>query len=153
MAETIQLKGRIRWTQRLFTPDTFENKSFWSVLFVPNRDELDTILTLQGQGVKNVLKKDGDDYTITYKRPTEKKMKGEVVKFDPPVVIGPDGKQLTDNTIGNDSKATVTLTVYEHRIPGSTRKAKAVRLDKVEITELVPYEQKNSEETKSESYY
>lgn len=146
MTEKVKLTGRVKWTNRLFNPDVnpTDGKASWSVDFYP--DNQDILFTFQAQGMKNTIRKDDDGMHAIYRRPTEKMMRGELVKFDPPKVTGPDGKAWDQNVmIGNGSKATVDLHIYEHNTP-TGRKAKAARLEGVQITELVPYENKKSEE-------
>jgi len=141
MAERVKLNGKVKWTNRLFEAETYtgpdgRTETSWSVLFYPDDKALDTIYSLQSQGVKNTIRRDEEGFSIRYKRPTERKMKGEVVTFQPPVVSGPDGSPWDKNvSIGNGSAAVIDLTVYSHHIPGSTtgKKAKACRLEGVQI--------------------
>jgi hypothetical protein len=70
----------------------------------------------------------------TFRRPTQKVIKDEIVVFNPPVVIDADGNPLTKETaIGNGSKVTVKVEIYGTRM-GTGHTLEAVRVD-----ELVPY--------------
>jgi hypothetical protein len=139
MAERIKVKGKIKWANGLFdlktltAPDGRED-TFWSVSFYPDDKGLDIVYNLQSQGVKNNIRRDEDGFNINYKRPKVKKMRGEMVEFDPPYVTGPDGSKWDrSEQINQMAEAEVDLAVYSHQIPGSTKKAKAVRLEGVQV--------------------
>lgn len=150
MADRIKVTGKVKWAHRLFNPETFNDKTTWNVEFYP--DDIDIFYALQRQGMKNVIKKDDDGFHLKLSRPVEKPTRKGVLKFDPPKIKGPDPDE-PPTSIGNDSKVEVDLSVYEHTIPGSTKKAKAIRLEGVTVTELVEYNNNKTEETVDNSYY
>lgn len=136
-AETIYLKGKAKWANRLFVPDIEYKK--WSLSLYPDAVSLETVRDLQAQGVKNVVKKDEDGYHVNLGRPTEKSIRGKVVAFNPPVVTDKDDNAFA-GPIGNGSDVTVKMEVYSHGTPGGG-KAKAMRLAAVRVDNLVPFEQ------------
>lgn len=70
-------------------------------------------------------------------RPTMKLIKDKVVQFDPPELVGPDGKtEWTGGSIGNGSELTCKVVVYD------TMKGKGVRLEKVRVDVHVPFAEK-----------
>lgn len=113
----------------------------WTCMLYPNNESLEKIRELQGQGLKNTLKKDEDGYNATFSRPVEKTFKKSGLErkigFSPVEVLGPDGKPY-DGLIGNGSDITVKLEVYQHNTPGGG-KAKAARLSAIRIDNLVPF--------------
>lgn len=70
---------------------------------------------------------------ITFRRPERKLIKGDVVEFGPPDVFGPNGEQDYRELIGNGSKVSVNVSVYD------TMKGKGHRLNSVHVLELVKY--------------
>lgn len=134
---SIYLVGKCAWANRLFVPDIEYKK--WSVKLYPNQESLDIIRDLQAEGVKNVLKKDDDGYNISLGRPTEKVIRGKVVAFSPPTIVDADGNAFA-GPIGNGSDLTVKMDVYSHPVPGTQKRAKAMRLVSVRVDNLVPFD-------------
>ena len=134
--EEVYFKGKAKWANRLYVPDIEYKK--WSLVLYPDAEALEIIRDLQAQGVKNTLKKDDDGYYITLGRPTEKVMRGKVVAFTPPLVLDTEGNQTT-SPIGNGSDVKVKMEVYSHGTP-TGGKAKAMRLQGVQILNLIPYD-------------
>lgn len=138
----IKLKGKFKWAQHLTNPqEPFNNSDpskpkapTWNVAFYPDKEALEVIRDLQGEGLKNVIKKDEDGYCTRFSRPVWREIKGKKEAMSPPVVTGADPTK-----IGNGSEGIITLDVYEHNTPGGKTKAKAARLFGVEITTLVEY--------------
>jgi len=143
MADRLRLKGKVYWCNGLFEAQTLtspdgKTDTFFGVLFSPDDNYLDTLYDLQRQGMKNQIGRDPDKgFTIRFKRPLEKKIRGEMVDFGPPKVKDASGHPWNkDELIPNGSEATVDLIVYSHQVPNSTKKAKAVRLEEVQIVSL-----------------
>jgi hypothetical protein len=112
----------------------------WKVTVHPTEASLEKVRELQGEGIKNVLKKDDDGYKVTFSRPTQKMVKGKVIGLTPPEVLQADGKTpLTGVLVGNGSDGTVKLEVYSHGTPGGG-KAKAARLLSIKVDNLIPFE-------------
>ena len=84
-----------------------------------------------GLGLK--IKEDSEGSLVTFKRPMEKLIKGEVVHFGPPKVFNPDGTEMTEGLIGNGSTVTVKIQKYD------TLKGPGHRLESVRVDNLVEY--------------
>lgn len=148
-AESLILKGKCKWANRLFIPDIEYKK--WSLVLYPDTDSLEKIRDLQAEGMKNVLKKDEDGYHVAFSRPTEKVIRGKVVAFDPPTIVDFQ-EQPFAGPIGNGSDVTVKLEVYQHSVPGTQKKAKAARVMSVRVDNLVPFEkEKDFTDTEKEN--
>lgn len=133
--EYVFVRGKLSWV-RTTQPNEWGK---WTCTIHPDNASLETIRELQGQGVKNVLKKDDDGYFTTFSRPTQKMMKGKVVGLTPPEVLDKEGKPLAkDILVGNGSDGIVKLEVYSHGTPGGG-KAKAARLMAIKVENLIPY--------------
>lgn len=144
MTDTVYIKGKLSWVKSN-QPDEWGK---WKVTVHPDNAGLEKIRELQGEGIKNVLKKDEDGYKTTFSRPTQKMIKGKVVGLTPPEVLvldgtNPDGtvktKPLTGVLVGNGSDGIVKLEVYQHSTPGGG-KAKAARLVSIRVDNLIPFE-------------
>ena len=140
--EFVFLKGKLKWC-RVHQPNKFGK---WATDIYLSGDDLEKVRELQSQGMKNVLKKDEDGYYTTFSRPTSKELRGKIIGYAPPEVLDgsqilPDGSNppLRDVLIGNGTDATIKLEVYEHRVPGTDKKAKAARLLSIRVDNLVPF--------------
>jgi hypothetical protein len=134
-SEYIFIQGKVKWFRHK-VPNKW-NK--WSVQIHPNDAGLEKIRELQGEGVKNTLKKDEDGYYASFSRPVTKETStGKILSFKPVEVFDIDGNPF-DGNVGNDSDATLKLEVYSHATPGGG-KAKAVRWVSARIDNLVPFE-------------
>jgi hypothetical protein len=144
LSNYIKLKGKFYWAQYLVNPqepfndpDPKEPKApTWNITFAPDKDALEIIRDLQGEGIKNVIKKDREtnENRVRFSRPSWIKRRGVHEPMSPPKVVGADPKK-----IGNGSEGILTLDVYEHNTPGGKAKVKAARLYGVEITKLVEF--------------
>src|SRR5712671_946896 len=102
MAKTdyVFLQGKTKW----FRPNAPNEWGKWTHVLYPNEESLNKIRDLQTStdkttGIKNILKKDEDGYSITLSRPTSKTIKGKVVGFAPPEVLEVDGKTPLRNAL------------------------------------------------------
>jgi len=127
------LKGKFKWAN-LVKPDKFGN---WKIVLYPDNEGLDKIRELQAKGLKNVIGKDDDGYYVTFRRPENKKVAGELRGFTPPLVLREDGSVCTD-LVGNGSDGYVKIEVYDYK-PPIGQPAKAARLVSVRVDNLVPY--------------
>lgn len=134
------LQGKSKWA-KLITPDLNPNGGKkWKIDLYPNEESLQKINKLKEEGLMNVLKKDDDGYYMTFGRPTEKVMRGQIVAFTPPVILDKD-LNITDGlTIGNGSDVTLSIEVYQFNKPGGAKKAIAARLKAVRVDNLVTFE-------------
>jgi hypothetical protein len=69
---------------------------------------------------------------VTFRRPQQKLIKDELVKFGPPSVMDNTGQPLT-KLLGNGSKVTVKVIVYD------SMKGKGHRLEAVKVDELIEF--------------
>lgn len=143
------LEGELYWA-RTQSPELkpFKNKPTdpdeyqWKVMLRPTQESLSKILDLQAKGCKNKLGKDEKGYTVNFNRPSVRYKKTQngpwvaLEKFEAPKVTL-NGQAFND-LIGNGSKGSVTVEVYEHNAPGG-KKAHAARFHALDIKELVPY--------------
>src|SRR3972149_446704 len=135
MTEYIYLKGKAKWG-RLSSADPWGN---YKVTLYPNKEALDQIFELQKKGLKNTLRKDDDGYNITFRRPTQKTIRGRVVGFASPLVFKEDGETpLKEALIGNGSDITIKLCIYDFMTPNKV-KGIAARLESVRVDNLVAY--------------
>ncbi len=77
-------------------------------------------------------KEDEDGTFYTFRRPHEKLMKSEVVVFGPPKVFNADNTEF-DGLVGNGSRVTVKISVYD------TIKGKGHRWESIRVEDLVEY--------------
>lgn len=143
MTEFVYIKGKTKWFKHI-NPDVFNKpdgtvQESWKHTIWPDNESLEIVRKLQAQGVKNTLKLDDDGYYITFNRPTKIKRNGQWIKLDPPLVLLNDNKTQFADMLGHGSDITTKLEVYEHGIPGSSKKAKAARWLSTRIDHLVPY--------------
>jgi len=74
-----------------------------------------------------------DGFTfVTFRRPTQKPIKQELVKFEPPKVVDAQGQPLT-KLVGKGTKAIAKVIMYD------TMKGKGHRLEAVQVLDLVEY--------------
>lgn len=81
-------------------------------------------------GIQTALKEDEEGQFAQFKRNDKQLIKGELVEFGPPEILGMDG---IDALIGNGSEVTVRVQVFD------TVKGKGSRLEKVRVDTLVPF--------------
>lgn len=133
----IELKGKVAWC-RLLAPNKYDK---WSLQLFPDTATLEILRELQGEGIKNVLKKDPvEGYNVQISRPTTIQLrKGLKSPVAPPIVTDGEGNDFDANTIGNGSDAIVVCELYSHPVPNTQLRAKAIRLAKVRVLNNVPY--------------
>ena len=137
------LKGKLKWVQTQ-QPDQFGN---WKATLYPDQESLEIIRNLQAKGLKNVLGKDEDGYHVTFRRPQNKKVRGEIRGFSAPVVLRADGSICTE-LVGNGSDGYVKVEVYDYKPPVG-QSAKAARLVSLRIDNLVPFEKDSLNKTQA----
>lgn len=141
MTEYVFISGKTKWF-RHDRPDSSAKDGeipSWSHIIYPDTKSLEKIRELQAEGMKNVLHKDEDGYWIRFRRPTERRTNGRSQAMAPPLVVLDDGVTPLQGNVGNGSDVTTKLEVYSHRIPGTTRKAKAARWQSTRIDNLIIY--------------
>jgi hypothetical protein len=125
-------KGTCKWA-KVHKPDEKYGNYEINLYMDPKSWEL-----FNKSGLRLETREDEDGEYICFRRPQRKLIKGDLVEFDPPVVIFNDEK--TDKLIGNGSTVTIKVSVYD------TQKGKGHRLEKVRVDELVEYAGGNSPE-------
>jgi hypothetical protein len=110
----------------LARPDKFNNYIIGLELDDPSKAEL----AASGSSLK-ARTWEGFSF-VTFRRPTQKLIKQEVVQFQPPTVIDAQGQPLA-KLVGKGSKATAKVIMYP------TVKGQGHRLEAVQILELVEY--------------
>ena len=116
----IDLTGMVKWVKTRKPDEKYNN---WTLNF-------------QDSGLQIRPKDDEDGKFVIFRRPAEKVIKSELVKFDPPKVWDA-GNQPFDGIIGNGSSATVKVAVYD-TVKGKGHRWEAIRVDK--LVEYVPPE-------------
>jgi hypothetical protein len=78
-------QGKAKWA-RTTTADQWGN---WKITlyFAADSESLKKFQELKEKGLRTELKKDDDGYFVTFRRPTQKLMRGKIVTFQPPEVI------------------------------------------------------------------
>lgn len=122
----VYLTGIVKWA-KVHKPD--EKYQNFSLNLYPDKD---TWAVFAESGIGVTPKEDDDGKFITLRRPVQKVIKGELVKFGPPAVFDKDKKDITD-LIGNGSRVTVKVAVFD------TIKGKGHRMEAVRVDDLVKY--------------
>lgn len=139
-----ELPGKVRWVRHI-QPNKFDK---WSVQFYPNTEALERLRELQGEGVKNVLKKDPvDGYNVQISRPTTIELRRGIKQaVTPPIVTDEKGNDLGEVQVGNDSDGVVVVERYTHPVPNSEKRATAIRWYGLKVTNLIPFTPPEKEE-------
>lgn len=132
----IKVTGKVRW----FFPSTANEHGKWSHSMYLDEPSLAVVRNLQGEGIKNVIKKDDDGWYCAFSRPTQLRTKrGIAIPLAPPEVLDENGHPMDPRIlVGKGSSITTKLEVYEHGTPGGGR-AKAARWAATRIDSLVEY--------------
>jgi hypothetical protein len=141
--QNVYVKGKLSWV-RPDKPDPWGN---YKATIHPDPESLNIIRGLLDRGLKNKLGQDEDGYNMTFRRPTQKVIKGKVVAFSPVEVLDGTKDKLPDGSyfpwkgeaIGNGSDGVLKLQVYEHPTP-SGGKAIAARLEAVRVDNHIPFQ-------------
>ena len=151
--KSVKLCGKIKYARGLQTAKLFDTDEppKWTCVLYPDADSVDTIRNMQDNGLMNKLKKDDDGYHITLSRPEWKVYKGVRKEFSPPYCRMRDGAGVAPNNVGNGSDVEATLETYKWKQRGGQRFNVAMRLNGIDIKELVEFipekQEANSEET------
>ncbi len=97
------------------------------------------VITLKQSGSRASAKTDEDGTFYKFSRDNKKEFKGQLEVLGPPKVLDPNNETFTQ-PIGNGSKVTVKLSVYD------SSKGKGTRLEAVRVDEHVPYEENSGAE-------
>jgi len=131
------IQGKLGQYSKLGTPDL--QYQCWMANIYPTKDSLERIREMQGEGLKNVLKKEEDGYFTRFRCPTFRTRKdGTVWTFTPPKIEDINGRPIDGDIVGAGSDVTLKLEVYEHPTPSGGR-AIAARLVGVRVDNLVEF--------------
>ena len=119
----IDLTGTVKWVKTRKPDEKYNN---WTLNFYP--DERSNRV-FKESGLQIRPKHDDDGEFLVFRRPAEKLIKGEIVKFEPPKVWDADNKPY-DGIIGNGSSATIKVAVYD-TVKGKGHRWEAIRVDKL----------------------
>lgn len=125
-----RLTGKIEYAHHLFVPDEYpagSGQKRWQCNFYP--DDRDA-LKLTGCQLRYDRKTDS---YVRPRRDVRKKIKEEIVEFEPPRVTNADGTPFEDR-IGNGTHAEITISVFP------TGMGNGHRLEAVRILDLVRYD-------------
>lgn len=143
-SEEMTFKGKLSWV-RMVQPNKFDK---WSLTLHPDAESLKKISVLQKEGIKNQLKIDDDGNYLQISRPTTIELRrGVKTPVSQPVITNSDGSPMEGVAVGNGSDGIVTCEVYSHPVPNTDKRAKAMRLLSLEVTNLIPFEMSKPGET------
>ncbi len=123
-----ELTGTQKWGGKgLFLKD--QEYGTYGLNLYPDEDSLKVIKEFK---LPFKFKVDEDGTYGIIRRPHEKVIKGEVVVFGPPLVFWDTGEEWSPNTsLGNGSKVTCDVAVYDYTWQGKTKQA--MRLNSVVV--------------------
>lgn len=127
----INLRGKLKWTNKLKETDEYGGNTFWKVSLY-DMDEA-SIAAFEESGCRVRPKDDEGAQVYTFRRDTNKMIKGENVEFEPPLVVDNEGNKF-EGSIGHGSEGIVNVAVYD------TQMGKGHRLQGVKVVELVEFE-------------
>lgn len=149
----INLKGSLKWA-KVYEPDEAFGQKNWKICFYPADDKEWEKFNKTGLQLKR--QEDTDGEYVTFRRPTSKVIKDDLVMFSPPEITGEvnvsykdqDGNRIRQYNkgdkvtvtrdgepvnIGNGTEAIVNLSYYQ------TAKGPGHRLESIRILSLVEY--------------
>ena len=140
MVDYIYLQGKSKWFKHQ-APNKFGN---WSHDIYLTDESLAKVKELQEakgktDGIKNTLKKDEDGTYVSLSRPQSKTIRGKVVGFAPPEVLGTDNLPLHDMLVGNGSDITTKVEYYTYKKPFGDGRGSAIRWASTRVDNLVPF--------------
>lgn len=130
--EEVFFKGTLKWCKHITPDHTFEPEGKWSVVIYLVGPELEKFRELQGQGIKNTLKKDEDGWYCTLSRKCTFATRGRVIQRTPPEVFRMDGdtKVPVTERVGNGSTGIAKCVVWSSpKFPGKNLRWEALRID------------------------
>lgn len=138
--EYVYLQGKAKWFKHQ-TPNKFGDYSHDIYLTEESRQKVEELKKGKGnvEGIKNTLKHDDDGYYINVRRPQSKTIRGKVVGFAPPELLGKDGLPLHDILVGNGSDITTKLEYYTYKKPFGEGRGSAIRWASTRVDNLVPF--------------
>lgn len=131
--QTYYFSGEARFAHLYKADTTFGEPGNWHISVILD-DPSKEVYAASGMQVRpKGLKKDASaPPAVKFSRPTQKVIKDELVKFERPEVVHPDGSKV-EGLLGNGSKVTVKVLVFD------TMRGKGHRLEKVQVNEFIEY--------------
>lgn len=123
----IYLEGMVKWTKGLKTMD--EKFKSYSCQFYPTDKSMNQYKQL---GLKTKYRMDDDGESLSLRRPHSRIFGDELKVFGPPEVFDKDNTPVDPTTVGNGSKVTVKLSVYDTGY-GKGSRLEAVRIDELKV--------------------
>ena len=120
---TVYLTGEAHWAKLKKPDDKYNN---WCIDLKLDEEGM---LAFKKSGMQLKI----NEGKIKLRRPVQRLIKGDLVKFDPPSLLDENNDPL-DVLVGNGSRVTCKVSVYD------TQKGKGHRLDAVRVEDLVEYE-------------
>jgi len=160
-----KLRGTLKWA-KVYEPDSFMNAENYKIAFYPlDEKEWDKF---KATGLELKIKDDTDGVSgkfVTFRRPTKKLIKDDLVIFTPPEITGLVNVSYEDENgnkirsynkadklkikrvgnvveLGNGTEAIVNFCVYD------TVKGKGHRLESIRVLQLVEFEREDYEQEK-----
>lgn len=133
--EMLDIHGKVKYIHAV----SLSKYGDWSIVIYPDEKSLEVIRDLQGQGLKNILKKSEDGYYVQFRRETQKLIKGQMVAFAAPRVVDKNGP-MDGHKVGWGSDVTVRLELRWVTPPNSTKQVPAARWDSLRVDNLVEYD-------------
>lgn len=137
MAKTTQLvdlHGKVKFIHAV----NLNKYNRWAITLYLTEESLKKVREWKAEGLRNEIKRDDDGDFITFHRDPTKMIKGKVVPFLAPKVIGPDKQPMDGSKVGWGSDVTARIEVYKST-PLSTYKFFGARWDSLRVDNLVEY--------------
>ena len=136
-AQTIYITGVGKWVRAFESQMDTKFGERFHVTIMP--DEASKVV-LKSSGSRVKARDDEEGTWFKFSRDNKKEFNGKMEMLGPPQVLAADGKTPFDKVIGNGSKLTVKLTVYDSQY------GKGTRLEAIRVDAHVPYEQGDASE-------
>lgn len=140
MVEYVYLTGKSKWFKHQ-APNKFGNWSHDIYLTPESVEKVKDLQQTKGKtdGIKNQIKHDDDGDYISLSRPQSKTIRGKVVGFAPPEVLGRDSLPLYDMLVGNGSDITTKCEYYTYKKPFGDGRGSAIRWASTRVDNLIPF--------------
>ena len=146
--QNIKMRGKAYWARvQEDNFDSYNGLDFYKITLVPDDESWDKFRKAQFLLTPKTVG-DNDEDGVTFRRTVEPKMykdkkTGKIQELGggAPIVLDEEGDPF-DGLIGNGSEVIVTVAALDLK----ARKGRGHRLEKVQIIDLIPYEQTPKEE-------
>lgn len=131
---TVYATGTAKWARVYRGQEDTKFGVKYSIELFPDEKSLHN---LKASGSRVKARENEDGVFFKFVRDATKEIKGEMKDLGPPKVVDSEGKAFSQ-LIGNGSKVTVKLAIYDSRF------GKGTRLEAVRVDEHIPYEADNA---------